>query len=75
MAQGFLEAGEAGAGRAAAARGEAQGRNSLTVGCRPACSCFCCFSSLLKNFWAWERICTAVFVFTWPACAGVGPGL
>ena len=27
----------------------------------------CCFSSLVKNFWAWLRICTDVFVRTWAA--------
>lgn len=38
---------------------------SPMVGARPACTAFCCFSSLEKNFWAWLRICTAVFVLTW----------
>ena len=43
---------------------------SPMVGARPACTAFCCFSSLEKNFWAWLRICTAVFVLTWSVRQG-----
>lgn len=44
------------------------------VGARPACTAFCCFSSLEKNFWAWLRIWTAVLVLTWPARQRRGRG-
>ena len=55
--------------RAASVRGIGgrQQVGSPTAGASPACTAFCCFSSLEKNFCAWLRICTAVFVLTWPA--------
>lgn len=31
---------------------------------KPCCNCFFCFSTLLKNFWAWDRICTASLLLT-----------
>lgn len=74
MRAGASEASRRAAAARLAAPAGAPAPDSLMVGCSPALSASCCFSSLEKNFCAWLRICTAVLVLTWPAAERWGGG-